>query len=146
MNARRACGFEVHRRAGRDETAWLHLAVVDGLDYGRVREDRTEWLHHIERERGSAKTRTVVEAEIGIEADRGEHCEPSAREHRIGEREHFVKWVGGRAARALVEGEFREVARSRAEHRGEQPEVARRRLAFETEQLRLARRMRGSIG
>src|ERR1051326_5032842 len=54
--------------------------------------------------------------------------------------------VGGRGARALVEGECREIAGGVSEHGREEAEIARRRLALDAEQLGLGRHMRGAIG
>ena len=138
--------LEIDRRTGRDEAVGLHLAVVDHLDHGRVGQDRAERLHHVERERRPAEARPVVEAEIGIEADRREHGEPGARQQRIAERQHGVDRIGRRAAGALVEGELGKVARRLAEHGGEQAEVARRRLALDAEQLGFGRRVHGAVG
>src|SRR5208282_1612886 len=56
--------LEVDGRACGKETIGLYLAVVDGLDYGRVGEDRPEWLHHIESERWPAKPWLVIKTEI----------------------------------------------------------------------------------
>jgi hypothetical protein len=65
MKARRACGF------------------VDHLDHGGVGQDRAEGLHHVERERRPAEARTVVEAEVRVEADGREHRVPATSEQRI---------------------------------------------------------------
>ena len=65
--------LEVHRRPRGHEAVRLHLAVVDRLDHSRVGEDRPERLHHVERKRGTAEARMMVEAEIGIKADGRKH-------------------------------------------------------------------------
>src|SRR5215467_8277528 len=61
--------LEVDGRAGGYKSFGLHFAVVDRLDHGGIRQDGAEGLHHVERERGPAEPRLVIEAEIRIQDD-----------------------------------------------------------------------------
>src|SRR5690606_17848910 len=75
------------------EIGWPHLAVVDGRDHARVRDQWSERFHHVERERRLPVPQLMVEASIRIEADRGQRDGPAPKQQRVSERQQRIDGI-----------------------------------------------------
>ena len=83
----------------------------------------------------------MVEAAIGIEADRCQHDRQMAREHGVGERQHRVHRIGRRSAIARIEAEGRKLAAfparlvgRRLDQAGQGAKIGSRRVALDAQQ------------
>ena len=124
----------LHRASVRvgDEIAWFDHAGVDGGDDDAISNDRAERFHEVERQRGPAMARAVIESPPRIESLAPQGDEAFFDQKCVGEREQRVDRVFGWTPVAGGEIEIGQLAGF--QHAGKGGEVVRGGLAFPTAQ------------